>query len=421
MITLTAIEELMYNRFEISKVLVIAPLRVAEDTWSREVEKWAHLKDLKISKILGSKKKRLEGLYAEADIYIINRENVVWLVNELSTAMGGAWCFDMVVIDELSSFKSPKAQRFKALKKVIPQSKRVIGLTGTPAPNGLIDLWSQIYLLDSGARLGRTIGGYRSQYFSPNQRNQTTIFNYKLNDGCEQLIRDKISDICISMKAEDWLDMPERMDMVQPVRLTDKELSDYQKFERDSYIQFLEGEVTAATAAALTTKLLQYANGAMYLPDGSFVGTSDKKLDALEEIVELSNGKPILLFYSFKHDLKRILERFPKARKLRNAEDIKDWNDGKIPLLLAHPASAGHGLNLQSGGSTIVWFGLTWSLELYQQANARLYRQGQEETVIIHHLMAEGTVDYDVFNSLNNKEEVQEGLLKALKARIKGV
>ena len=223
------------------------------------------------------------------------------------------------------------------------------------------------------------------------------------------------------MKAEDWLDMPERMDMVQPVRLTDKELSDYQKFERDSYIQFLEGEVTAATAAALTTKLLQYANGAMYLPDGSFVGTSDKKLDALEEIVELSNGKPILLFYSFKHDLKRILERFPKARKLRNAEDIKDWNDGKIPLLLAHPASAGHGLNLQSGGSTIVWFGLTWSLELYQQANARLYRQGQEETVIIHHLMAEGTVDYDVFNSLNNKEEVQEGLLKALTARIKGV
>lgn len=415
-ITLTAIEDLIYNQFEITKVLVIAPLRVAEDTWSRESEKWGHLKNLKISKVLGTPEQRRRALAEEADIYIINRENVVWLTNELS-GVGNGWDFDMVVIDELSSFKSPKAQRFRALRKYITKSDRVVGLTGTPAPNGLIDLWSQIYLLDGGQRLGKTITGYRERYFIPNQRNQTTIFNYKPKEESEKAIKDKISDICVSMKAEDWLEMPERIDTVQSVKLSDKEMRAYEKFEKESYIQFIEGEVTAASAAALTNKLLQYSNGAMYLSGGGYAKTSDKKLDMLEELIETSQGKPILCFYSFKHDLERIKERFSFAKKLQDAEDIKEWNNGNIRLLLAHPAGAGHGLNLQAGGNIIVWFGLTWSLELYQQANARLYRQGQENAVIIHHLITEGTADESVLKSLQGKEEIQEELLKSLKAK----
>ncbi|MCI8806301.1 MAG: DEAD/DEAH box helicase [Clostridiales bacterium] len=415
-ITLTVIEDLIYNRFELTKVLVIAPLRVAEDTWSRESEKWEHLRHLKISRILGNPEKRRKALAEEADIYIINRENVVWLTNELS-GIGDNWDFDMVVIDELSSFKSPKAQRFRALRKYITRSERVIGLTGTPAPNGLMDLWSQMYLLDSGERLGKTITGYREKYFIPNQRNQTTIFNYKPKSGAEEAIKEKISDICISMKADDWLDMPERIDNIQSVKLSGKEMKAYEKFERDSYMRFIEGEVTAASAAALTNKLLQYSNGAMYMPNGGYAKTSDKKLDMLEEIVDVSAGKPILCFYSFKHDLKRIQERFSFARKLENSEDITEWNKGDIRLLLVHPAGAGHGLNLQAGGNIIVWFGLTWSLELYQQANARLYRQGQENAVIIHHLITEETADENVLKSLQGKEEVQEGLLNALKVK----
>ncbi len=415
-ITLTVIEDLIYNRFELTKVLVIAPLRVAEDTWSGESQKWEHLRHLKISRILGNPEKRRKALVEEADIYIINRENVVWLTNELS-GIGNNWDFDMVVIDELSSFKSPKAQRFRALRKYITRSERVIGLTGTPAPNGLMDLWSQVYLLDSGERLGKTITGYREKYFIPNQRNQTTIFNYKPKSGAEEAIKEKISDICISMKADDWLDMPERIDNIQSVKLSGKEMKAYEKFERDSYMRFIEGEVTAASAAALTNKLLQYSNGAMYTPNGGYAKTSDKKLDMLEEIVDVSAGKPILCFYSFKHDLKRIQERFSFARKLENSEDITEWNKGDIRLLLVHPAGAGHGLNLQAGGNIIVWFGLTWSLELYQQANARLYRQGQENAVIIHHLITEGTADENVLKSLQGKEEVQEGLLNALKVK----
>lgn len=415
-ITLTAIEDLMYNRFEISKVLVIAPLRVAEDTWSRECEKWNHLKNLRIVKVLGSPQQRRLALSQEADVYIINRENVVWLTDELS-GIGNEWFFDMVVVDELSSFKSPKAQRFKALKKYITRSSRVVGLTGTPAPNGLIDLWSQMYLIDSGERLGKTVTGYRERYFTPNQRNQTTIFNYKLKDNAEQAIMNKISDICISMKAEDWLDMPERIDSVIQVKMNSDEKVAYEKFEKDCYMQFVEGEVTAATAATLTNKLLQYSNGAMYLPDGSYAKTSDSKLDKLEEIIDTAGGKPILCFYSFRHDLERIKQRIKFARKLESSADIDAWNKGEIQLLLAHPAGAGHGLNLQAGGNIIVWFGLTWSLELYQQANARLYRQGQENAVIIHHLVTEDTCDERVLQSLQGKADVQEDLLNALQVK----
>lgn len=406
----------MYNRFEIEKVLVIAPLRVAEDTWSTESKKWDHLNHLRISKILGSPAQRRKALAADADIYIINRENVVWLTNELS-GIGNEWGFDMVVIDELSSFKSPKAQRFKALRKYITRSGRVVGLTGTPAPNGLIDLWSQIYLLDSGERLGHTITGYRERYFTPGQRNQTTIFNYKPKPEAEQAIKKRISDICISMSAEDWLELPERIDNIQTVRLTDKERSAYDKFERDSYMEFMDGEITAASAAALTNKLLQYSNGAVYLPDGGYVTTSEKKLDALGELLDTSAGKPVLCFYSYRHDLERIQKRFPNARKLTGSEDIQAWNAGEISLLLAHPAGAGHGLNLQAGGNVIVWFGLTWSLELYQQANARLHRQGQTEAVIVHHLITAGTVDEKVIESLRGKHDVQDDLLRSLKAK----
>ena len=415
-VTLTAINNLIYDSFEISKALVIAPLRVAEDTWSRESEKWDHLKHLRISKILGTPKQRRKAIAADADIYIVNRENVVWLCNELSQ-IGDGWDFDAVIIDELSSFKSPKAQRFKALRKYITRSSRVIGLTGTPAPNGLIDLWSQIYLLDGGERLGKTVTGFRERYFVPNQRNQTTIFNYKPKPEAEENINEKISDICISMKADDWLEMPERIDSIQTVKLSEKEMAAYEKFEKDAYLQFLEGEVTATSAAALTGKLLQYSNGAMYLPEGGYGKTSEKKLDMLEELVEAANGKPVLCFYSFRHDLERIREKFPKARKLESSKDITDWNNGEIPMLLAHPAGAGHGLNLQAGGHIIVWFGLTWSLELYQQANARLYRQGQQEAVIIHHLITEGTMDSHVLESLQGKKDVQDDLMEALKVK----
>lgn len=415
-ITLTAVNILMYDRFEVDKVLVIAPLRVAEDTWSRESEKWDHLKHLRLSKILGTPTQRRKALVKDADIYIINRENVVWLTNELSQ-IGDGWDFDMVVIDELSSFKSAKAARFKALRKHITKSRRVVGLTGTPAPNGLIDLWSQIYLLDGGERLGTTITGFRERYFLPNQRNQNVIFNYKPKDEAEAAINAKIADICISMKASDWLDVPERIDNIQTVRLTDKEMAGYLQFERESYLEFLEGAVTAASAAALTNKLLQYANGAMYLPDGAFAHTSDAKLDALAEIIELSQGQPILCFYSYKHDLARIMDKFKFAKKLSGPADIEAWNKGEIPLLLAHPAGAGHGLNLQDGGHIIVWFGLTWSLELYQQANARLHRQGQARACIIHHLIAAGTADEHVLKSLQGKRDVQDELLEALKAK----
>ena len=325
----------------------------------------------------------------------------------------------MVVIDELSSFKSAKSQRFRALKKFIPLAKRVVGLTGTPAPNGFIDLWSQVYLLDSGERLGKTLTQYREKYFTPNQRSSTTIFNYKIKEGAEAKIRERLSDICISMQAKDWLELPPRMDTTEHVVLSKKEKQDYETFEKQSYMQFLEGEVTALSAGALTNKLLQYCNGAMYLSDGGFVQTNSKKLERLAEIVDTSMGNPILCFYNFKFDLIQIKKKFPFAVKLESTKDIEKWNRGEIPLLLVHPASAGHGLNLQEGGNIIVWFGLCWSLELYQQANARLHRQGQQKPVIVHHLIVEDTVDERVYQSLQQKEDVQESLLKALKVKYK--
>lgn len=413
-ITLTAINDLMFDYFEVSKVLVIAPLRVAESTWNTEIDKWEHLINLKISKVLGNEKDRIRALNSKADIYIINRENVVWLVETLKNK----WDFDMVVIDELSSFKSPKAARFKALRKVRPLVKRIVGLTGTPSPNGLIDLWPQLYLLDRGERLGKTLTGYRDRYFLPDKRNQHIIFSYKLKNEAEDRIYEKIEDICISMKAKDYLNLPERINNIVPVYLEEESKNKYKQLEKELLLELEEGDIVANNAAALTNKLLQFANGAVYDEDGKVTVIHDDKLKALDDLIEAANGKSVLIFYSFRHDLDRIKNRYKNAKTLYTAEDIRKWNDGEIEILLAHPASAGHGLNLQAGGHIIIWFGLTWSLELYMQANARLDRQGQKETVIIHHLVARDTVDEDVMKALENKEIGQEALLKAVKARI---
>jgi len=418
-VTLSAIDYFLFTFPNLyKKVLVIAPLRVADITWTSEIEKWEHLIHLRVSKVLGSAEKRRKALYADADIYIVNRENIPWLVNELDTTLGYAWEFDICVIDELSSFKSHSAERFKSLKKVIGQSKRVVGLTGTPTPNGMIDLWSQVYLLDGGKRLGKNITAYREAFFS-RYMIAPSVFNYVISAGAEQEITNRISDICMSMKAEDWIEVPERLDVIHLVRLTDAIMAKYRKFERDSYIELMEGTVTAYTAGALTQKLLQYSNGAMYHEEGDWIEVNDSKLDALEEIIDASQGKPILVFYSFKHDLERIKRRYKKARKLESRNDVDMWNRGEVELLVAHPASCGHGLNLQAGGNIIVWFGLTWSLELYQQANARLHRQGQKEKVIIHHLITAGTVDEIVMQSLKRKTVVQDELIEALKVRYK--
>lgn len=418
--TLTAIDNLIFLG-EVNKVLVIAPLRVAEDTWSTEVDKWDHLKHIRISKILGTKKQREEALNKNADIYVTNRENVDWLVNECFDS----WIWDMVVIDELSSFKSSKAKRFRALKKVRPYFKRIVGLTGTPAPNSLIDLWPQIYLLDGGQRLGKTITGFKDRYFNPGRRNGYVVYNWELKDGAEEAIQNKISDICISMKVDDYLDLPERIDNRVEISLSKKSMEIYKKLEKDLIIELGEEDITAANAAVLTNKLLQMANGAIYSESKEVVNIHDGKLEKLEEIIDTSNGKSVLVFYNFKHDYNRISEMLTKKKikhqTLNTSEDIKKWNEGEIQVALLHPASAGHGLNLQYGGNIIVWFGLNWSLELYQQANARLHRQGQKETVIIHHLIAKGTVDEDVMNALANKEINQNMLLEAVKARLEEV
>lgn len=420
-ITLTAIDELLYNLFDAVKVLVIAPLRVAEDTWSRESHKWDHLQHLKISKVLGSRKQREQALAAKADVYIINRENVEWLVSYY----GNDWLFDTVVIDELSSFKSPSAKRFKALRRIRPLIKRIIGLTGTPAPNGLMDLWSQLYLLDQGERLGKTITGYRERYFTPGARNGYVVYDWKQKKEAEEAVFEKISDICVSMKSEDWIDMPEKIDRVVPVVLSPETKAKYKQLERDLLLPMKDADIVANTAAVLSNKLLQLANGAAYDENKGVQEIHNAKLDALEDILEAANGHPVLLFYSYKHDLERIQKRFPQCRTLRKgsdgSKDIADWNAGKIDLLAVHPASAGHGLNLQDGGSIIVWFGLTWSLELYQQANARLYRQGQKRSVIVHHLVAEGTIDEDVMMAIENKAAGQDALMSAVKARIEKV
>jgi SNF2 family DNA or RNA helicase len=411
----------MYEELEIEKVLVIAPLRVADATWDAEIEKWDHLRHLTISKVLGSAAQRKAALRNKADIYIINRENVTWLVAQY----GSSFPFDMVVIDELSSFKSAKAQRFKALKMVRPLVDRVVGLTGTPAPNTLIDLWSQMYLIDMGERLGKFIGHYRRDYFNPGKTNGHVVFNYKLkNKDCKQAIYDKIGDICISMKARDYLDLPERIDRRVEINLSEKDQFRYKEFENKMVLEFMEEEeISVLNAAGLSNKLLQFANGAVYDENKNYREIHNEKLNALEDIVECANGQPVLVFYSFKHDYERIMERLNgyKPKKLEVSKDIADWNKGNIQVLLAHPASCGHGLNLQAGGNLVVWYGLTWSLELYQQANARLDRQGQTKNVIVHHLVTKGTIDEDVLKAIENKAVGQEALMQAVKARIKRV
>jgi len=418
--TLTAISDLLFLG-DVEKVLVIAPLRVAEDTWSTEIDKWDHLSHLKISKVLGKPKDRIRAMNRPADIYVTNRENVEWLVKEYFDK----WTFDMCVIDELSSFKSPKAIRFRSLKKVRPYFKRIVGLTGTPAPNSLIDLWPQLYLLDGGVRLGKTITGFKQQYFSPGRQNGYIVYDWKLKDGSEDAIHNKIGDICISMMSKDYLDIPERIDNIISVNLPDKIKSVYKQLEKDLVIELEDNDITAANAAVLTNKLLQMSNGAIYSETKEVVEIHEEKLKVLLDLIEAANGKPVLIFYSFRHDYERIVN-YLKAKKLKaiglkDSEDIKKWNDGKIPILVVHPAAAGHGLNLQYGGNIIVWFGLTWSLELYQQANARLDRQGQIESVVVHHLVAKNTVDEDVMKALDNKEVNQSMLLEAIKARIKGI
>ena len=415
-ITLTAIAELMHNRFEISKALVIAPLRVAENVWDVEAKKWDHLKHLRVAKVLGSEKKRIQALNTNADIYVINRENTKWLVDYYKKD----WPFDMLVLDELSSFKSHRAKRFKALRKVRPLCKRVVGLTGTPAPNGLIDLWAQVYLLDSGQRLGKTISGYRERYFLPDKRNQHVIFSYKPREGAEEAIYKKLSDICISMKNRDYLTLPERMDNILGINLPPKVLEQYRQLERDLLLPLLEGDIVAGSAAVLTNKLLQITGGAVYDEEKKVQILHDEKLKALEDLVEAANGKPVLVYYNYRHELERIQKQF-LCRVLDTAKDMEDWNKGEIPVMLAHPASAGHGLNLQNGGSTIIWFGLPWSLELYQQANARIHRQGQKNTVVVHHLVAKETIDEDVMQVLAKKQAGQEALLQAVKARVRGI
>ena len=414
--TLTAIEELLYDRFLISRVLVIAPKRVSEETWTTEAGKWDHLRHLKISRVLGTQAKRREALAVEADIYVINRENVVWLTKECDRR----WPFDMIVVDELSSFKSNQAQRFKALKKVRPLARRFVGLTGTPSPNGLLDLWPQMYLIDRGERLGKTVTGYRSRYFYPGKTDGHVVYSYEPKPGAEKAIREKIADICISMKAEDYLEMPAFTVNDIPVRLSHDEMGLYRKLEREKLLEMDGEQVSALTAATVYNKLLQMANGGVYTDDGQAVELHRKKLEALGEILEAACGQPVLVFYNYCQDYNRIRETFEAyhPRTLKGPKDIRAWNEGKIPLLLAQPASMGHGLNLQAGGHILVWYGLTWSLELYQQANARLYRQGQKQGVVIHRLVAVGTVDEEVVRRLEKKDETQAGLLEALKARI---
>lgn len=412
-ITLSALWLLALDNFDIGKILVIAPKRVAEDTWPKELAKWEHLTGLTYSLVLGSQKQREAALNKPAFVYIINRENVSWLIEK------GRWDFDTVVIDELSSFKSNKAQRFKALKKVRSKVQRVIGLTGTPAPNSLLDLWPQMYLLDMGQRLGRFIGGYRDRFFKPDKRNREIIYSYKPRDGAEEAIYELISDICISMKAVDFLDMPEKISNRIEVSMDKKEQQLYESFQRDMVLSIKGEEIDAINAAGLSNKLLQMANGAVYGEEKKVLRIHDRKLEALEDLVEAANGKPLLVVYWYKHDLARIRERFD-VRTIDTSKDIDDWNAGKIPVALIHPASAGHGLNLQEGGSTVVWFGLTWSLELYQQLNARLWRQGQKNTVVIQHIITRGTHDEDVMRALEAKDMRQSALIEAVKARIGG-
>ena len=413
--TLTAINELMYDSFEISKVLIIAPLRVAQSTWKEEIEKWDHLNLLRYSIAVGDEKERLKALKQNSDIYIINRENVDWLV----TKSGIDFNFDMLIIDELSSFKSHTSKRFKSLLKIRPYFERVVGLTGTPSSNGLMDLWAEFRVLDLGERLGRYITHYRNEYFLPDKRNGAVIFSYKPQKNAEERIYRRLADMTISMKSTEYLKMPELILNDIEINLDEEDQTKYKKFKKEMVMTIQEKEIDAINAASLSNKLIQLANGSIYDEDKKFYEVHNKKLDKLEEIIESANGKPVLVAYWFKADKERIEKRF-KVREIKTADDIKQWNKGMIDLALIHPASAGHGLNLQSGGSTLVWFSLTWSLELYQQTNARLYRQGQKDTVVIHHLITKNTIDEDIMKSLKRKDKTQEALMRAVKARIGG-
>ena len=413
--TLTAINELMYDSFEISKVLIIAPLRVAQSTWKEEIEKWDHLNLLRYSIAVGDEKERLKALKQNSDIYIINRENVDWLV----TKSGIDFNFNMLIIDELSSFKSHTSKRFKSLLKIRPYFERVVGLTGTPSSNGLMDLWAEFRVLDLGERLGRYITHYRNEYFLPDKRNGAVIFSYKPQKNAEERIYRRLADMTISMKSTEYLKMPELILNELEINLDEEDQTKYKKFKKEMVMIIQEKEIDAINAASLSNKLIQLANGSIYDEDKKFYEVHNKKLDKLEEIIESANGKPVLVAYWFKADKERIEKRF-KVREIKTADDIKQWNKGMIDLALIHPASAGHGLNLQSGGSTLVWFSLTWSLELYQQTNARLYRQGQKDTVVIHHLITKNTIDEDIMKSLKRKDKTQEALMRAVKARIGG-
>ncbi|MCW6665292.1 DEAD/DEAH box helicase [Aerococcaceae bacterium NML191219] len=412
-ISLTAIYDLMLDSFEVGKTLIIAPLRVATSTWPSEIEKWEHLKGLTYSVVIGSEKQRKQALSEKVDVYIINRENVDWLINK----SGYKFNFDMVVIDELSSFKSYQSKRVKSLLKVRPLIKRIVGLTGTPSSNGLMDLWSQFRILDFGERLGRYISHYRNTYFVPDKRNGMVIYSYKPQLNAEERIYQAISDITISMKASDYLELPECVMNEVEVSLSDKERAIYDTLEQEMVTIVQDKEIDAGNAASLSNKLLQMANGAVYDEEKNVHMIHDKKLDALEDLIEGANGKPVLVAYWYQSDKERILKRFD-AVEIKTSEDIENWNQGKLPIALIHPASAGHGLNLQQGGSTMIWFGLTWSLELYQQANARLYRQGQKETVVIHHIIAKGTIDEDVMKALKKKDKTQAALIDAVKANL---
>ncbi|WP_279041728.1 DEAD/DEAH box helicase [Brevibacillus borstelensis] len=416
-ITLTAVNDLKYNRFAVGKVLVIAPKKVAEATWSKEAAKWEHLKLLRVVPVLGSQQKRIRALNTPGDVWVISRDNLAWLVNYYRNA----WPFDMVVIDELSSFKNHQAQRFKVLTWVRPHIKRVVGLTGTPAPNGLLDLWAQIFLLDQGQRLEKFITHYRTKYFEKNYNG----FGYTAKPGADEVIHSKIADICISMKSEDYLELPDAIPNVIPVVLDAKAQKLYERMEKELLLQIEDTEITATSAAVLTGKLLQLCNGALYDEERNVHEIHDNKIEAFLELIEQLNGKPALVFYSYQHDLARIKKALEptrlRVRELKTMQDQDDWNAGQIDVLLAHPASAGHGLNLQDGGNHVVWYGLPWSLELYQQANKRLHRQGQKQKVILHHLVVQGGADEDVMAALEGKAATQDKLLEALKARIERV
>ena len=419
--TLTALSVIMHDRFEIRKPLVVAPKRVADEVWEEEIEKWDHLDYMSVSKILGTEKQRIRALYEEADLYVINRENIEWLVNYY----GKFWPFDMLIVDELSSFKSATSRRFRALRRVLPFFERVVGLTATPASNGLLDLWPQMYILDQGERLGVRQGEYKGKFFEPDKTGwvdgKSRVYSYKPKPGAEKAIYRRISDICVSMSADDWLELRKPVKRNLMVRLPRQAMAHYRKLERDLLLPLDDADIVASTAAVLSNKLLQVANGAVYDEDKHVSEIHDAKLDVLDELIEAANGKPVLIFYAFKHDLTRIKKKHPDAVEFKTRADTERWNRGEISKLLVHPKSAGHGLNLQAGGSIIIWYSTPWSLELYEQANGRLQRQGQKEQVIINHIVASGTLDEEVLASLTIKEVGQDALLHAIKARIERI